>query len=145
MEINERIRGFFIESPLMTLTVNQKLAALFIIILSYNIWLNLLSYLVYSAFEMTEYYLEVLVRNLFGVRHHISELIVFYLFFFLAFCGFARLWFLLPRIYRYFCVLGKHYKQEFLKSWRPLALLEKIKLSVTYFMMSSGCLFFLFL
>lgn len=129
----------------MTAIANRKFVVILVVMMTFNLWLNLFGYLIYSVYEMAEYYLEILVRNLFDVGHHDSELIVFYFFFLLAFGGLARLWFLTPRIYRYFCALTTEYTRQFAEFWHTLAIVEKIKLSLTYMMTGSGFLFFLFM
>jgi hypothetical protein len=55
------------------------------------------------------------------------------------------LWFLLPRIIHYFNGLIIEFKQQFSIFWQSLALLEKIKLSVIYLLISASFITFLFL
>ncbi len=129
----------------MTAIASRKFVVILFVMMTFNLWLNLFGYLIASIYEVAEYYLEVLVRILFGVGHHASELIVFYFFFFLAFCGLARLWFLAPRIYGYFCAWAGEYRRQFAEFWHTLAIAEKIKLFLTYMMTGSGFIFFLFL
>lgn len=128
----------------MPLAVNWKFAVITMVIFMYDVWLNLFSYLIYSIYEVAEYYLEVLIRILFGVQQHTSEVIVFYLLFFIIFCVMARLWFLSPRIYAYFSALSESYKLQFLIFWQALALLERIKLSAVYLFTSFSFVFLMF-
>ena len=128
----------------MSLVVNWKFIFVAVFIFMYNVWLNLFGYLAYSTYKVVEYYLEIVVRYLFGVGEHASEIIVFYFFFFLGLCLFAYLWTLSPRIYRCASVVGGRYKQQFLEYWKALALLEKFKLSMLYTFTSFSFVFLMF-
>ena len=129
----------------VTLTINQKLALFSIILFMYDIWFNILAYLFSVIFEFTEYHLENLIQYVFGVRHHASEIIALNLLLLLAFTAMIYLWFLFPRILHYFNTLIDELKKQFIIFWRSQALLEKIKLSATYLLISSSFITFLFL
>jgi hypothetical protein len=129
----------------MTLTINQKLALFSVVLFMYDVWLNLFAHLCSVIFKFIEYYLEDLIQYILGVTHHASEIIVLNFLLLFTLIGMVYLWFLLPRIIHYFNGLIIEFKQQFSIFWQSLALLEKIKLSVIYLLISASFITFLFL
>jgi hypothetical protein len=128
---------------LKTLTINQKLALFFFVLFLYDVWFNILAYLFLIIFEFIEYFLEILTQYVLGVRHHTSEIIVLNLLTLFTVMAGVYLWFSLPRLIHYFNCLIIQFLKQFSMFWLSLALLEKIKLSVIYLLISSSFIIFL--
>ncbi|MDQ7090944.1 MAG: hypothetical protein Q9M50_09925 [Methylococcales bacterium] len=131
------------KSPI-NLTINQKVIAITIVLFMYDIWLGMLSYLIEVIFEFMEYNLEEIAQEMLGVGHHVSEIIVLNLFLAIALCSLVYLWIASPRIYDYLSDIGEGFRRQFMGFWYTLRLLEKIKLSLTYLLIGSTFITFLF-
>lgn len=128
---------------------NRKILILFIligvVITLYDVMLHSLFSVVHITFEWIEFALEELIDYIFHTDRQQSQIIVFYLMWFIVLYGLYRLWRALPGFYCRFkeqlLVASSRYKSYITSYWREHSSIQKIKW-VTSFTVSESCLAF---
>lgn len=144
----------------MALKAHRKIivqAVLAVIVISaYDVLLDLLLTVVHLAlevahlaFEWFELGLEELIEHVFHTTRHQTQVIVFYLLFFLALFGLYRLWRVLPGFYNgfynYLRARWMHYAMHMSSYWRECSSLQKAKLITTCSAGIAGLCFWMFI
>lgn len=114
---------------------NRKLLSLFIliwlVITMYDVMLHSLFLVMHYVFEWVEFALEQVIEHIFHTTRQQSQIIVFYLLWFMALCILYRLWRALPGLYNRFktqlTAACLQYKPDIAGYWRALSSMQKIK------------------
>ena len=131
---------------------NRKILIQFIligiVITMYDVMLHSLFSVVHIAFEWFELALEELIEHIFHTNRQQSQIIVFYLMWFIALFGLYLLWRALPGFYSRFkeqlLATGTHYKSYITRYWSEQSSIQKVKWFTTFSVSLSCLAFFVF-
>ncbi len=138
----------------MVIRISKKFAVLFIIILMFDLLLEMLletieliAEFVHLIFEFFEYMLELMLEHIFHASHHESETIIINIAIILTLYGLYRYLHIAPNQFR---SLKRRIKLNWLKRirkesacWHSLSLNRKIKVSLVYLVGITATLFLL--
>jgi hypothetical protein len=131
------------------LKAHQKIivqaALIGVLISTYDVLLHSLLVFLHIAFEWFELGLEELIEHVFHTTRHQTQVIVFYLLFFLILFALYRLWRVLPGLYNSLSARLMHYAMRVSSYWRQCSSLQKAKLITTCSAGIAGLCFWMFI
>ncbi len=118
---------------------NRKLLIQFIliglVIILYDVMLDILFSVLHIAFEWVEFTLEELIELIFHTTRKQSQIVVFYLLWLIFIYGLYRLWRVLPyflkQLKEQLLAVSLQYKSLITSYWRQPSLLKKIKVALS--------------
>jgi hypothetical protein len=138
----------------MLLRIGKKFAVLFILLLMFDLVIDLLSGLIdmlidlfHLILDAIEYSIELILEYFFNSNHQESDVIIVNFAIILALIGIYRLCLFIPLIYarlkKRIKTSCSNRKQKEIECWQSLSLNRKIKVALTYIVGISAILFML--